>query len=154
MKKPTKAPKGIQEAVVAWKKVAQSDLVNHNEYYYAIAHGANLLYIGIAYHQDLDTELKKTVKRLGLKNRIGLSFYCGELASLNPTKRVSERLVRNIEHILIGISQPRLNIQSKKSGTVTIDIEVKSSGILPGMKRFGYAMEDVIFGRSTRLPRE
>ena len=100
-----------------WIKTNFSNVVNHDDcYFYAFSIGKNLLYIGNTMKQDV---VNRVNQHLNIKfdgKSKGIQIWIAKLI-LPYNNRVSEKLIRDIECLLIFSNQPPKNVQCKMNYT-------------------------------------
>lgn len=94
--------------------------------YYSFSRKGKLLYIGIAYKQDVRTEIVQTLKRLQISTN-GLTIWVGSIAS-SSYERITEQIVRDVECLLIFTHQPSLNTQCTETYSGRDNLRVRSRG--------------------------
>lgn len=96
---------------IFWQQTTIANLVGvwENVDFYVLTRGNNILYIGIAYHTALETEINQNLRRLVI-NSNGLGIYVGSVdISRSTVERRSRELTLDIESLLILRNQPSLN---------------------------------------------
>jgi len=117
----------MDEVKIEWKQTNFSNVKNLPDAdYYGFSRGANLLYIGISYHQDVVVEIRQTLTRLNI-NTNGLSIWLGDITE-STYGRITERIVKDAECLMIGTNQPVKNTQCINTYTGRNNFKVKTSG--------------------------
>lgn len=114
---------------VEWE---QTNWTSLNEYYdtifYAFTRGTTLLYIGIAYHQNANNEIRSTLNRLNISTT-GLTIWLGYVNYDRSTyARITEQIVKDAECLMIYANQPSYNTQCMSSYTGRNNLKVRTSG--------------------------
>jgi len=118
---------------IYWEKVSLSDLSNiEDAYFYAIFRGRNLLYIGIAYHQNVSNEIRQTLNRFS-EDRRGLYLCLGYIDKEETTYgRITQQIIKDVECALINALQPPYNTQCTNSYTGRSGLEIYNRGCIRG----------------------
>lgn len=115
----------MTRVTVTWTKTSLSKIAAENDTkLYAFSRGKQLIYIGLAYHQDVKVEVKQTLKRLNI-NSTGLSIWLGDISS-STLQRISKQLVYSVECLLIYRNQPLENSQCIQNYKGRNDLTVTS----------------------------
>ncbi len=114
---------------IDWTQTNYERMNDYNDtYFYAFTRGGNLLYIGIAFKQIVQTEISQTLRRLGINSK-GLNIWLGYP---NPDQttygRITEQIATDAECLMIYTNQPVYNTQCKDSYTGRCNFKVKTSG--------------------------
>ncbi len=119
------------EVWITWEKMSLSDLTYAPDaYFYAFRRGRNVLYIGIAYYQNVSDEVRRTINRLGLTS-YGLQICLGYITG-TTYGRITKQLVRDIECALINAFQPPYNVQCTVSYTGRAGLIIHNHGCIKG----------------------
>lgn len=117
----------IKKIHLAWKKTSVKKMKDMEDcYFYAFSHGDHLQYIGIAYCQDAQTEIKKRMGDLGKKAK-GLTIWLGYVKKTDY-EQIGEKLVKDIECLLIFTHQPPINTQCTSEYTGRKTFTIKNTG--------------------------
>jgi hypothetical protein len=100
----------------------------YDTYYYALSRGNNLLYIGIGYHQNVQTEVRQTIRRLNI-NTQGLTIWLGYIDYEATTyQRITQQIVLDVECLMIFTNSPAYNTQCQENYTGRNNLKVRTSG--------------------------
>ena len=114
------------EVSINWEKTNIDEVRYYEDtYFYVFTENSSLLYIGIAYRQDVDAEIKQTIRAFNLDSE-KLSIWLGFIK--NDFDRITEQIVKDVECLLIHVNQPELNEQCKKNYTGRDNLMVLSQG--------------------------
>ncbi len=122
----------VSRVTIKWEQTNMKNISCQDDtFLYAFVRGANLLYIGLANKQDVQTEVNQTIKRLEETN-VGLVIYLGyiryaKIEEDEPTAIYG--IVKDTECLLIFKNQPVRNKQCKKSYTGRQPFTVVSNGL-------------------------
>ncbi len=97
-----------------------------NTWFYMFTRGNNILYIGIAYHQDVYREIKQELRMFDISG-IGLFIWLGYIIETSY-RRITENIVRDVECLLIYTNQPSCNKQCKMNYTGRDNLKVRTKG--------------------------
>lgn len=112
---------------VDWIQTDLDDIYNYQDTdFYAFTQGSKLLYVGIAYRQDVINEIKNTLSAFRI-NEDNIKIWLGFIESTNYG-RITELIIKDVECLLIHLNQPILNIQCKSSYTGRDNLMVRSKG--------------------------
>jgi hypothetical protein len=119
----------IQKVHLDWIQTNLSDIADEEDApFYAFTRGTNLIYIGIAYKQNVSVEINQTIKRIEEKSN-GLVIWLGNIYRPRTSfKRVDESLIRDIECLSIFKNQPSKNVQCKKNYTGRKPLTIENMG--------------------------
>lgn len=110
---------------IEWLNIKYDKLSSYEDaYFYMSLKGRTLLYIGIAFKQDIVKEVNNTLRAFKVKGdtiTIGLGYI-----SYTTYKRITEQIVKDVECLLIFKNQPLWNTQCKSSYTGRPDLKVIS----------------------------
>ncbi|NPB03902.1 MAG: hypothetical protein GXO39_05765 [Thermotogae bacterium] len=116
---------------IFWEKVHLSDLDEvEDTYFYAIFRDKNLLYIGMAYYQDIAREVKNTIRDFDM-DTAGLYLCLGYITS-TTYGRITLQIIRDVECALINALQPLYNTQCTSSYTGRSGLEIYNRGCIRG----------------------
>lgn len=117
----------LMKVNVNWIRTNIGGILNYKDtYFYAFTQSISLLYIGIAYRQDIDNEIKQTIRAFSLDAR-KLSIWLGFIED-KDFRRITEKIVKDIECLLIFSNQPLNNISCKKKYNGRDNLAVLNSG--------------------------
>jgi len=112
---------------INWIRTNIDEILNYDDaYFYVFTRGSSLLYIGIAYHQDVDSEIKQTIRAFNLDSG-KLLIWLGFIEDTD-FRRITEEIVRDTECLLIYTNQPPLNTSCKESYAGRDNLMVLSDG--------------------------
>lgn len=110
-----------------WIRTNIDGILNYEDaYFYVLTDSSSLLYIGIAYLQDVDSEIKQTIRAFDLDSG-KLSIWLGFIEETD-FGRITEEIVKDVECLLIYVNQPSLNKSCKESYTGRDNLMVLSDG--------------------------
>ena len=93
---------------LVWEKVGFSELDEVEDcHFYAFTRGNSLLYLGMTWDQDIQSEVKQSLKDFGANN-LGLSIWMGYIVKTSA-KRLSPQLIQDAEALLIRNHGPLWN---------------------------------------------
>ena len=116
-----------KEIILKWEKSNLNKLDYHDDtWFYMFTRGDNLVYIGIAYHQDIYREIKQSLRAFNIATQ-GLSIWLGYILKMDYG-RITEKIIKDIECLLISTHQPSYNTQCMSNYTGRNTIKVKNSG--------------------------
>jgi len=114
---------------IFWERVYLSDLGEAEDtYFYAIFRGKNLLYIGMAYYQDIAREVKNTIRAFNM-DTTGL-YLCLGYITATSYGRITLQIIRDVECALINALQPPYNTQCRKSYTGRSGLVIYNTGCI------------------------
>jgi len=117
-----------KSVTIQWEKTSFSKLNEKYEgsdaNFYAFSRGKNLLFIGMAFKQQITDEVKQSVKDNHI-GTAGLSIWLGHVVE-TEYKRLTPQIVLDVKRLLIFIHQPRNNTQFMKSYNGRDGLKVKS----------------------------
>ncbi len=117
----------LKSLKIEWEKTNLNGLNNHEDtWFYAFSRGNGLIYVGIAYHQDVVKEIKQSLRAFDI-NTAGLSIYLGYIAE-SDYGRITEQIVRDTECLLIYVHQPSYNVQCTANYTGRDNLKIKNRG--------------------------
>ena len=117
----------LNEVILKWEKTNLNKLDDSEDtWFYMFTRGNNLLYIGIAYHQDVYREIKQSLRAFDIST-LGLSVWLGYIVETDYG-RITEQIVKDVECLLIYIHQPSYNTQCKSSYTGRNNLKVRNRG--------------------------
>ncbi len=90
--------------------------------------GRNILYIGIANHQNVSDEVKKTINRFD-ENPHGLQICLGYITR-TTYGRITNQIIMDVECALINALQPSHNTQCKSSYKGRTGLTIYNSGCI------------------------
>lgn len=112
---------------IDWTQTDLDDIYNYEDtYFYAFTKGSKLLYIGIAYHQDVINEIKNTLSAFRI-NEDEVKIWIGFIEKTNYSRK-TELIIRDVECLLIHLNLPTLNTQCMSSYTGRDKLMVISTG--------------------------
>jgi hypothetical protein len=119
---------------IRWIKTNYSEISSHEDYYfYGFSRGKTLLYIGNTIKQDVKDRIDQHI-RIKFKNEThGLQIWLGVL-SYSHIEKVSDKLIRDLESLIIFRNQPSFNHQCKKNYTGNGYIMIHNVG-MPLLKK-------------------
>lgn len=119
---------------IKWEKTSIANLRTiEDTYFYALLRGDNVLYIGIAYHQNVADEVNKTINRLDEldKNTVGL-YVCLGYITESTYGRITEQIVKDVECALIYHFQPPYNTHCTSSYKGRKNLTIYNKGCITG----------------------
>ena len=117
----------MEFVVLEWEKTSYKNLSNMEDcYFYTLSRGPTLLYIGIAYFQDVQSEVKNTIRDFDL-NIHGLTIWLGYIEETSY-KRITEQIIKDVECLLIFTHQPPYNTHCTSSYTGRNNLKVENQG--------------------------
>ncbi len=112
---------------IDWIETDLDDIYNYEDTeFYAFTEGSKLLYIGIAYHQDIINEIKNTLNAFRI-NEEEVKIWIGYIENTNYSK-ITKSIIVDVECLLIHLNQPTLNKQCKSSYTGRDNLIILSTG--------------------------
>ncbi len=119
------------ELLIKWEEVLLGDLGEvEDAYFYALLRGKTVLYIGIAYHQRVAEEVKRTVNRLDVNPR-GL-YVCLGYVIKATFGRITQQIIGDVECCLISSLKPRYNKHCREAYTGNRSLIIRNSGCIKG----------------------
>lgn len=120
----------MDKVTIQWIQTNRTNIRNENDKdFYAFSRGDTLLYIGIAYNQNVADEVNQTLRRLNISTT-GLSIWLGDIDRNNSTYgRITQSIVLDAECMMIYMNNPHYNIQCKQNYTGRSNFRVISSGL-------------------------
>jgi len=117
----------LKKVNIDWITTNIDEILKYEDaYFYVFTRGSSLLYIGIAYHQDVNREIKQTIREFNLDSE-KLSIWLGFIEDTD-FGRITEEIVKDIECLLIYINKPSLNTSCKESYAGRDNLMVLSDG--------------------------
>ena len=117
----------LNEVKLKWEKTNLNELGGSEDtWFYMFTRGNNVLYIGIAYHQDIYREIKQSLRAFDITS-IGLSIWLGYIIETDY-RRITEQIVKDVECLLIYTHQPSYNTQCMANYTGRNNLQVKNRG--------------------------
>ena len=117
----------IYTVKIGWRACAYDNILNEEDAdFYLFGERAVLLYIGVAYLQDVKKEIDANINDFSL-NRYGIDIWLGNITESDYVK-ITEQIVKDVECLLIITNQPKLNTQCKKNYFGRDNLKVISSG--------------------------
>lgn len=147
-------PKGTIQVKLKWTKTNRGGLLNYPDtYFYAFTRSSQLLYIGKSYQSDVYNRVFQSLKEKGLINKPGISIWLAHVTEDSPRlRRKSAILVSDVEGLLIGANQPKINSMNKKTYSGACKLRVQSLNPPPGIARYSYCVHSTILTRGVPLP--
>lgn len=121
----------MDKVTINWYQTNWSAMTLHKDtVFYAFTRGSNLLYIGIAYYQDVVDEVRSTLRRLNLSTT-GMSIWLGYIDSENTTYgRITHEIIIDTECLMIHMNKPSQNTQCISNYTGRWNLRVVSRDLL------------------------
>jgi hypothetical protein len=122
----------MDNVVIEWEEVEDNDNIKESDdtYFYAFTQNnlfySKLIYIGIAYHQDVADEIYRTIKRFDY-NIKKIKIWLGYIEK-SDYNRITKSIVRDIESLLICGNEPEDNVQCKDNYTGRDNLKIKNNG--------------------------
>ncbi|MBI4931429.1 MAG: hypothetical protein HY841_11740 [Bacteroidetes bacterium] len=97
-----------------WEKTNIKELSEFKDtFFYAFTKSNTLLYIGIAWYQPVDKEVKNTIRKLDYPAD-KLVIWLGYIKDCS-LGRITENIIRDTESLMVCINNPRDNTHYKKN---------------------------------------
>lgn len=110
-----------------WGKTSYQGLAEmRDSYFYAFFRGSVLLYIGIAYNQNVKNEIKNTIQDFDI-SRQGLTLWLSYIEKTD-FRRITEQIIKDVECLLIFTHKPSYNTHCKFSYAGRDNLKVKNRG--------------------------
>ena len=116
----------MDNVTLEWEKVEDSIKKLDDTEFYAFTQNNTLLYIGIAYFQDVADEIRKTIKAFNY-NEDEIKIWLGYIVE-SDYGRKTEQIVKDVECLLICGNKPRDNTQCKDNYTGRDNLIIKNNG--------------------------
>ena len=116
----------MDNVTLEWEKVEDSIKKLDDTEFYAFTQNNTLLYIGIAYFQDVADEIRKTIKAFNY-NEDEIKIWLGYIVE-SDYERITEEIIRDVECLLICGNKPLDNTQCKDNYTGRDNLIIKNNG--------------------------
>ncbi len=118
----------MNNVTLEWEQVEDIDSIRKldDTEFYAFTQDNTLLYIGIAYFQDVADEIRQTIRDFNYdenKIRIWLGYI-----DESDYERITEEIIRDVECLLICGNKPLDNTQCKDNYTGRDNLIIKNNG--------------------------
>lgn len=118
----------MEQVIIMWKQVNIEEILYHEDVYFYAFGGEELLYIGIAFYQDVNDEIKQSLRSFNL-DPYNTLIWIGFIED-KTFNRDTKQIIRDIECLLIYVNQPEFNTQCKENYTGRDNLMILSEGCL------------------------